>query len=61
MNLLFFLAEVFEMFQKMMSVFQGDVLAKVRSFPETAEYTKQPDFVEKIKQIQQDPEALLQY
>jgi hypothetical protein len=47
--------------QKMMNLFQGDVLAKVRAIPETAEYAKQPDFVEKILEIQKNPKALRKY
>jgi hypothetical protein len=54
-------AEAMGIAQKMMNIFQGDVLAKVRAIPETAEYVKQPDFVEKILEIQKNPQALRKY
>jgi stress-induced-phosphoprotein 1 len=56
-----FNVEAMEFVKKMMSVFQGDVLSKVRAIPETAEYAKQPDFVAKILEIQKNPQALLQH
>eukprot|EP01120_Amphizonella_sp_Union-15-10_P017108 TRINITY_DN9402_c0_g1_i1.p1 TRINITY_DN9402_c0_g1~~TRINITY_DN9402_c0_g1_i1.p1 ORF type:complete len:565 (+),score=142.25 TRINITY_DN9402_c0_g1_i1:49-1743(+) len=40
------------------TAFSGDVLTKVRAIPETRPYADQPDFIEKIKLIQQDPSQL---
>jgi len=42
-------------------LFQGDVLAKARQNPKTAAFTNQPDFIQMVTQLQQNPSKLQQY
>ncbi len=39
-------------------LFSGDILGKAAANPKTAPFTLQPDFVEKVKEIQRNPNSL---
>ena len=43
------------------TIFQGDVLAKIAGNPQLSQFLADPDYVSKIKQIQQTPQLLGQY
>jgi stress-induced-phosphoprotein 1 len=47
--------------QMMMSQFQGDPLARARSYPECSAFAGAPDFVKKIKEIQANPAKIMEY
>jgi stress-induced-phosphoprotein 1 len=38
------------------NLFKGDMMEKAKKFPKTAAYLSQPDFVEKVKDIQKNPQ-----
>jgi len=42
-------------------LFQGDIWGKIRASPKTAPYANQPDFIQLVNQIQQNPSSLMQY
>ncbi|KAJ1965263.1 Hsp90 cochaperone, partial [Dipsacomyces acuminosporus] len=46
---------------KMSEAFKGDVLAKIAANPKTAPFLAQPDYVEKVKAIQANPNKLQAY
>ena len=45
----------------MMGQFEGDAIAKARSYPECSAFADSPEFKKKIQEIKANPQMLMQY
>jgi stress-induced-phosphoprotein 1 len=53
--------ELMNMARRMMDIFKGDVVAKARSIPEVAPHLNETDFIERLHEIQANPNLLSKY